>query len=78
VEHFNAMEKIKELLLKHHGGENATVAETAYRWLLHHSALSGEKGDRIVIGKFWIIFNILTVALQVLQELSNLKLTWAT
>ncbi|CBY07786.1 unnamed protein product [Oikopleura dioica] len=50
VEHFNAMEKIKELLLKHHGGENATVAETAYRWLLHHSALSGEKGDRIVIG----------------------------
>jgi hypothetical protein len=52
VEHFNAMEKIKELLLKHHDGENATVAEVAYRWLLHHSALSAEKGDRIVIGKF--------------------------
>merc|ERR1712226_1686764 len=48
VEHFNAMEKIAELLAQHHPDENCTMAEAAYRWLIHHSMLQG--GDRIVIG----------------------------
>ena len=41
VEHFNAMEKIAELLAQHHPDENCTMAEAAYRWLIHHSMLQG-------------------------------------
>lgn len=50
VEHFNAMNKIEEMLKEHHKDETMTMAEVAYRWLLHHSSLDGAKGDRIVIG----------------------------
>lgn len=50
VEHFNAMNRINELLSEHHASENVTMAEAAYRWLLHHSLLDGSKGDRIVLG----------------------------
>lgn len=38
------------MVTEHHEGEVMTMAEIAYRWLLHHSALDGAKGDRIVIG----------------------------
>ena len=44
------MQKVTEMLGEHHASENVTMAEAAYRWLLHHSALDGAKGDRIVIG----------------------------
>ena len=44
------MQKVTEMLAEHHASENVTMAEAAYRWLLHHSALDGAKGDRIVIG----------------------------
>jgi len=50
AEHFQAMQKVTEMLAEHHASENVTMAEAAYRWLLHHSALDGAKGDRIVIG----------------------------
>ena len=38
------------MLKEHHAAENISMAEAAYRWLVHHSALDGAKGDRIVIG----------------------------
>jgi len=48
VEHFNAINKMDQLLQEHHPG--TSMAEAAYRWCLHHSCLSGEKGDRLIIG----------------------------
>lgn len=55
VEHFNAMEKINALMAKHHPEDNATIAEVAYRWLIHHSKLDASAGDRIVIGASRVI-----------------------
>lgn len=50
IEHFNAMNKITEMCAEHHPTESITMAEAAYRWLIHHSQLDGAKGDRIVVG----------------------------
>ena len=41
VEHFNAIQRMNELLKEHH--PETTMAEAAYRWCLHHSCLSGDK-----------------------------------
>ena len=40
-EHFNAINKMTELLQQHHPG--CSMAEAAYRWVMHHSCLSGDK-----------------------------------
>ena len=44
------MEKLKELLATHHADESVSIAEAAYRWLIHHSFLDSSKGDKIVVG----------------------------
>ena len=41
VEHFNAIQRMTELLKEHH--PETTMAEAAYRWVMHHSCLSGDK-----------------------------------
>jgi len=50
AEHFNAINKMNDLLKEHHPDESISMAEAAYRWALHHSILDGEKGDRLIIG----------------------------
>jgi len=44
--YFKALEKIGPVANKH----NLTLAEVALRWMSHHSLLSREKGDAILIG----------------------------
>ncbi|KIW05386.1 uncharacterized protein PV09_03901 [Verruconis gallopava] len=44
--YFDALEVIKKAADK----EGLTVAEVALRWLEHHSSLSREKGDAIIVG----------------------------
>jgi aflatoxin B1 aldehyde reductase len=41
---------LKTLLAEQYPGEEVTVPEAAYRWLYHHSRLSGEHGDCVVVG----------------------------
>ncbi|KAF0325758.1 aldo/keto reductase [Colletotrichum asianum] len=43
---FDALEIIQSAATKH----GLSVAECAFRWLSHHSALNKEKGDKIIIG----------------------------
>ncbi|KAH0421764.1 aldo/keto reductase [Colletotrichum camelliae] len=43
---FDALEIIQSAATKH----GLSVAECAFRWLSHHSALDKEKGDKIIIG----------------------------
>jgi len=50
VEHFEGMEKLKELLEEHHPTENVTIPEAAFRWIYNHSMLDGSKGDCVVLG----------------------------
>jgi len=50
IEHFNAINKMNELLREHHPNDCITMAEAAYRWVLHHSALNGQYGDRLIVG----------------------------
>lgn len=50
IEHFNAINKMADLLKEHHPDENISMAEAAYRWILHHSALDASRGDRLIIG----------------------------
>ncbi|GAA6001817.1 hypothetical protein JCM10207_002334 [Rhodosporidiobolus poonsookiae] len=45
-EYFQALDLVKPLAEKH----NLTLAEIALRWVSHHSFLSREKGDNILIG----------------------------
>lgn len=49
-EHFEAMEQLKVLLEEHHQGEGVTVPAAAFRWIYHHSALDGARGDCVVLG----------------------------
>jgi len=49
-EHFQSMEKLKELLNQHHPDENITIPEAAFRWIYNHSLLDGSKGDAVVLG----------------------------
>lgn len=49
-EHFDAIESLKVLLSEQYPGEEVSVPEAAYRWLYHHSRLSGEHGDCVVVG----------------------------
>jgi aflatoxin B1 aldehyde reductase len=49
-EHFTAMEELKVLLEEHHPGEGVTVPAAAFRWIFHHSALDGGRGDCVVLG----------------------------
>jgi len=44
--HFKALEALKEAAKKH----NFTVAEVAFRWIVHHSILKREFNDAIIIG----------------------------
>lgn len=44
--YFDALDIIKSEAVRH----KLTLAEVAMRWLHHHSSLSGEKGDAIIIG----------------------------
>jgi aflatoxin B1 aldehyde reductase len=43
---FRALDKLRSLGER----EGLTPAEAAFRWLVHHSALSGEAGDGIIVG----------------------------
>ena len=49
-EHFDAINRLKELLAEHHPREGVSVAEAAFRWIYNHSLLDGEKGDAVIIG----------------------------
>jgi len=49
-EHFEAIEKLKSLLVEHHPQENVSVAEAAFRWIYNHSKLDSSKGDAVVLG----------------------------
>ena len=49
-EHFEAIERLKQLLAEHHPDETVGVAEAAFRWIYNHSALDAEKGDAVIIG----------------------------
>lgn len=49
-EHFEAIEKLRELLAEHHPGEGVTVPGAALRWLCSHSLLDGSKGDCVLLG----------------------------
>ncbi|KAI8654199.1 hypothetical protein LRP88_01776 [Fusarium phalaenopsidis] len=44
--YFDALEELRAAAAKH----QLTEAECALRWLSHHSAMSKEKGDKIIIG----------------------------
>eukprot|EP00043_Microstomoeca_roanoka_P009300 m.88595 g.88595 ORF g.88595 m.88595 type:complete len:181 (-) comp14545_c1_seq3:553-1095(-) len=46
TEVFDAVEKIKSLCDQH----SITAAEAALRWCVHHSKMSPEHGDKIIIG----------------------------
>ena len=43
-------ENLKLLLAEHYPEGEVSVPEAAYRWLYHHSRLSGEHGDCVVVG----------------------------
>jgi aflatoxin B1 aldehyde reductase len=43
---FDALDIIRTAAEKH----GLTVSEPALRWLIHHSAINEEKGDKIIIG----------------------------
>lgn len=43
---FDALDIIREACKK----EGLTESEVALRWLVHHSGLEGERGDKIIIG----------------------------
>jgi aflatoxin B1 aldehyde reductase len=45
-EYFDALELLREVAKKH----GLTEAECALRWIVHHSALTKEQGDAIIIG----------------------------
>ena len=47
-EHFEAIENLKGLLKEIYPGENVTIAECAYRWMYHHSAL--KDNDAVIVG----------------------------
>jgi len=49
-EHFQAMETLKQLLQEHHTDEEVSLPECAFRWLYHHSRLSADKGDCVILG----------------------------
>jgi len=49
-EHFQAMEKLKELLAEHHPEKTISIPEAAFRWIYNHSLLDGSKGDCVVLG----------------------------
>ena len=49
-EHFEAMERLKDLLAEHHPEENISVPGAAFRWIYNHSLLDGAKGDCVVLG----------------------------
>lgn len=44
--YFNALDIIQPVAKKH----GLTIAEVAVRWLEHHSLISAEKGDAIIVG----------------------------
>jgi aflatoxin B1 aldehyde reductase len=44
--YFDALDILKEAAEKH----KLTLAEVSMRWLVHHSSLSKEKGDAIIVG----------------------------
>ena len=44
--YFDALDRIRPVLQKH----NLTETEAAFGWLCHHSEMSKEKGDKIIIG----------------------------
>jgi hypothetical protein len=43
-------ENLKALLAAQCPEDEVSVPEAAYRWLYHHSRLSGEHGDCVVVG----------------------------
>jgi aflatoxin B1 aldehyde reductase len=43
-------ENLKVLLAEQYPDCNVSVPEAAYRWLYHHSRLSGEHGDCVIVG----------------------------
>jgi len=47
-EHFEAIENLKGLLKEIYPEENITIAECAYRWMYHHSAL--KDNDAVIVG----------------------------
>merc|ERR1719221_2134443 len=49
-EHFQSMEKLKELLIEHHPDEKITIPGAAFRWIYNHSLLDGAQGDAVVPG----------------------------
>lgn len=49
-EYFDAVDEIRESLTAVYGEGKVSVAEAAYRWLYHHSALKGEFGDGVIVG----------------------------
>jgi len=46
AEYFDALDLLRPVAAKH----NLTEAECALRWMNHHSLLSRDKGDAIIIG----------------------------
>lgn len=63
-EYFEAVEMIKRSLADTYGEDAVPVAEAAFRWIYHHSALKPEYGDGVIIG-----------ASSVRQLAENLELT---
>jgi len=49
-EHFQNMERLKELLTQYHPEENISLPEAAFRWIYNHSKLDGSHGDCVVLG----------------------------
>lgn len=49
-EYFDGIEKIRNALNEIYGEGQVSVPESAYRWLYHHSCLSAEKGDGVIVG----------------------------
>lgn len=49
-EYFKAVTDIARCLNSTYGEGEVSVAEAAYQWLYHHSALKGELGDGVVVG----------------------------
>lgn len=48
---FNALDRVQETLNKAYGPEHTvTLAEAALRWIVHHSQLSGEQHDAVILG----------------------------
>jgi len=46
AELFETLDNLKVACAKH----NITLADAAHRWMVHHSAMDGDKGDKIILG----------------------------